>query len=218
MGAAMLVAERAPQSAQAMLRGLAQNAFMDGFQTAILVSGGATGVAAVLAFAFMPHRATLVTGDTQVTVASRKGKEVEVPDQLCGNMVRNRRDAPVHTVTPVRLISIIDQRKIGLGGTAIGASPALQNILPPRSRCDAGLGMARSLVIDMVAEEAGPTPHLPLPFSVERLGRRLAVLVGARSRQGVQGKIPHGKLVPAPARAAAPVERADPGRQPPDEL
>ncbi len=58
MGAAMVVAERAPVGAAATLRSLAQGAFMDGFQTAILVSGGATAIAAVLAFAFMPHRAS----------------------------------------------------------------------------------------------------------------------------------------------------------------
>jgi EmrB/QacA subfamily drug resistance transporter len=57
MGAAMAVAEQAPVGAQATLRGLAQTAFMNGFQSAILVSGVATGFAALLAFAFMPHRA-----------------------------------------------------------------------------------------------------------------------------------------------------------------
>jgi EmrB/QacA subfamily drug resistance transporter len=70
MGAAMVVAERAPVGAQATLRSLAQGAFMDGFQTAILVSGGATAIAALLAFAFMPHRATLAESVAPVEGAS----------------------------------------------------------------------------------------------------------------------------------------------------
>jgi EmrB/QacA subfamily drug resistance transporter len=63
MGAAMIVAERAPAPAQALLRSVARESFMEGFQTAILVSGGATAVAAVLAFAFMPHRANVPRAD-----------------------------------------------------------------------------------------------------------------------------------------------------------
>lgn len=54
---AMIVAGRAPESSRALIAGITRNAFMDGFRSAILVSAGATAVAAALAFAFMPHRA-----------------------------------------------------------------------------------------------------------------------------------------------------------------
>lgn len=55
--AAAEVANRAPAEARGIVLGAARNAFMHGFSTAVLVTAGATAVAAVGAFAFLPARA-----------------------------------------------------------------------------------------------------------------------------------------------------------------
>jgi EmrB/QacA subfamily drug resistance transporter len=56
VAAASIVAERAPVGARDAIMQIARNGFMSGFQSAILVSCVATGIAALLAFRFLPAR------------------------------------------------------------------------------------------------------------------------------------------------------------------
>jgi EmrB/QacA subfamily drug resistance transporter len=71
VAAAVVVAARAPQEAQASITAAAGSAFMDGMSLGCLVAAGVTLVGAVAAFLFLPDRNTIYDEDEPKTEVSR---------------------------------------------------------------------------------------------------------------------------------------------------
>ncbi len=71
VAAAVVVASRAPQEAQAAITAAAGSAFMDGMSIGCLVAAGVTLVGAIAAFLFLPDRNTIYDEDEPKTEVSR---------------------------------------------------------------------------------------------------------------------------------------------------